>query len=349
MQHLSNEIPRNNPSLDSAMFLQHNVTQWQEPPDMGFEPSPVWLDSDEMATDNSSKTFLRNILVKSKQDSRDLRGQVDAKRREIEGLKRMRRSVRDGKEKKDEAELVRTIFAIQEEMHALERKRLAAEVESSTITSVVGDLSLGAKNHNFKSETYKVPTNCDLCGERIWGLNAKGFNCRDCGYTCHTKCELKVPAECPGELSKDEKKKLKAERQAAANATPVIEQPTMNGSSDHVGLSRQDTMNSLSSGYAANAHRSVSGIGRPTEESIPESPSPSTPALAPKATTIRKNRMVAPPPAAYISARTSDTGAKSSESKGKMVYSYQENGDGEITVDEGREVTIVEPDGKESV
>ncbi|KAL9108522.1 MAG: hypothetical protein Q9227_006737 [Pyrenula ochraceoflavens] len=346
MQHLSNEIPRNEPSLDSNMFIRHNVTQWQEPFDMVFEPSPVWLDSDEMATDPNSKTFLRNLLVKSKQDARSLKGEVDSKRREIEGLKRMRRNIRDGKEKRDEAELVRGTFALQEEMHALERRRLAAEVESSTITSAVGDLSLGAKNHNFKSETYKVPTNCDLCGERIWGLNAKGFNCRDCGYTCHTKCELKVPAECPGELSKEEKKKVKTERQAAANVTPVYENPTVNGSSDRTSLSRQDTMNSLSSGYAASAHRSVSGLSRPAEESIPESNSPSTPAPAPKSTTIRKNRIVAPPPAAYVSSSgpTSDAGSKSSEPRGKMLYPYQENGEGEVSVDEGRDIIIVEPD-----
>jgi hypothetical protein len=29
-----------------------------------------------------------------------------------------------------------------------------------------------------------------------------------------------------------------------------------------------------------------------------------------------------------------------------MMYPYQASGDGEITVDEGAEVTIVEPDGK---
>jgi ribosomal protein L37E len=72
---------------------------------------------------------------------------------------------------------------MQDDLHQVERKRLTAEVETSTITSVVGDVSLGAKNHNFKSQTFKIPTNCDLCGERIWGLSAKGFDCRDCGYT----------------------------------------------------------------------------------------------------------------------------------------------------------------------
>src|SRR5205814_1943133 len=134
-----------------------------------------------------------------------------------------------------------------------------AEVETSTITSVVGDLSLRGTSHAFKQETFKIPTNCDLCGDRIWGLSAKGFICTDCGFTCHSKCEMKVPAECPGEQTKEEKKKLKAERQATASAAvevPIV--PATNGTTG-VTLTRQDTMNSLSSGYAASAHRSVSG------------------------------------------------------------------------------------------
>lgn len=349
MNHLSNEIPRNDPSLDSTMFVQHNVTQWQEPHDMVFEPSPVWLDQENMATDETAKVYLRNILGKSKVQAKELKGEADKKRREIDNVKRTRQSIRDGKDKRDEAELVRAIFAMQEELHALERRRLTAEIETSTITSVVGDLTLGAKNHTFKTETFKIPTNCDLCGDRIWGLSAKGFICRDCGYTCHSKCEMKVPAECPGEQSKEEKKKLKLERQDAANATPVYEPAAPNGSSDHTSLSRQDTMNSLSSGYAASAQRSVSGFSRPTEESIPEQEHNRGPTAAPpKSGAIRKNRIVAPPPAAYVSGTSApapDGPSRSSEPKGKMLYPYQENGEGEISIDEGREVTILEPDG----
>ncbi|KAI1040651.1 hypothetical protein LB505_006517 [Fusarium chuoi] len=86
---------------------------------------------------------------------------------------------------------------MQEDLHSIDRQRLTAEVETSTITSVVGDVTLGAKNHNFKSQTFKIPTNCDLCGERIWGLSAKGFDCRDCGYTCHSKCPPTVLANSP--------------------------------------------------------------------------------------------------------------------------------------------------------
>lgn len=349
--HLSQEIPRNQPVLDSMMFVRHNTGPWQDPPDKVFEPSPVWHDDDAMVVDDTAKIFLRNVLGKSKSQLGDLKREVDKKRREVEGVRRIKQQIREGKDKRDEIEVVKSLFAMQEDLHQADHKRLIAEVETVTITLAVGDVTQGAKSHNFKSQTFKIPTNCDLCGERIWGLSAKGFDCRDCGYTCHSKCEMKVPAECPGEQTKDERKKLKAERQEQATS---LKSPT-GGNPDSVSelpnMTRTNTMNSLSSGYAASANRSVSGSGprSPAEETPPErghSLSVSGP------TSLRKNRVVAPPPGAYISelpgsAPTNGSAAMSaSEKRGKMLYAYDANGEGEITVAEGKEVTILEPDGE---
>ncbi|KAL2360188.1 hypothetical protein RJZ56_006960 [Blastomyces dermatitidis] len=361
VSHLLSEIPRNEPRLDSTMFIRHNMTNWQDPADVQFEPSPVWHDDAAMITDETAKVFLRNILVKSKAQAKELKVEADKKRREVENAKKIRQSIRDGRDKRDEAEVVRAIFAMQEDLHLLDRKRLTAEVETSTITSVVGDLSFGAENHNFRSQTFKIPTNCDLCGERIWGLSAKGFDCRDCGYTCHSKCEMKVPAECPGEQTKEEKKKLKIERQEAASSAPPIDVPApTNGASELPALSRRDTMNSLSSGYAASGARSASVISTPQVAEGPTELPASAPATTTKpATAPRRNRIVAPPPAQYISAppppanegdadggggRSRGLSIKSSEARGKMLYPYEANGEDEITVEGGREVTIVEPD-----
>ena len=363
MKHLSSEIPRNDPRLDSIMFVRHNATQWADPPDIGFEPSPVWLDQDAMALDETSKIFLRNILSKSKPLVRELKSESDAKRREVQGAKMVRQNIRDGKDKRDEVEIVKAIFSIQEDLHSTDRRRLTAEVETSTITSVAGDLSLRGKNHTFKQETFKIPTNCDLCGDRIWGLSAKGFICTDCGFTCHSKCELKVPAECPGEQTKEEKKKLKAERQVAANAAveaPLL--PATNGTNAAT-LSRQDTMNSLSSGYATSAHRSVSGtiprVGSTAsngeDPNAPQRSSPlttTTPAVisapTPAASNAsRRNRIVAPPPAAYVSAPAPPPSETSSHPRAKVLYAYEARDAGELSVEEGKECTILEPDGED--
>ncbi|RAR04985.1 FCH-domain-containing protein [Stemphylium lycopersici] len=345
MKHLAGEIPRNNPLLDSMMFVRHNAGASQEPGDFQFEPSPVWLDDGSIAVDDSATVFLRNVLTKSKSSLGEYRRELDKKRKEVENAKAVRQNIREGKDKRDEVDIVRAVFAIQEAMHEVERQKVSAEVEVSTITSVVGDLSIGARNHNFKSQTFKIPTNCDLCGDRIWGLSAKGYDCRDCGYTCHSKCEMKVPADCPGEQSKEERKKLKEERQKAAHTVTTTNGAATSSSADMPRLGRSDTvnsMNTLSSGYSATAHRSVSGMS-PTVEETPPPPEKKAPAPLPGP---RRNRIVAPPPAQYVKNddEVPTPTSKSAETKGKMLYAYQENGEGELTVADGTDVTILEPD-----
>lgn len=340
---LLNEIPRNDPRLDSMMFLQHNVTQSQEPPNMGFEPSPVWHDDATIITDEAAKIFLRNLLGKSKSQVRELRVEADKKKREVDTGKKVREGIQQGKDNRNEVDIVRSIFALQEGLHEVERKWLTAEVETSTIIAVAGDLSMGAQNHNFRSQTFKIPTNCDLCGERIWGLSAKGFDCRDCGYTCHSKCQMKVPAECPGEQSKEDKKKLKVVRQEQAGVMPSVDLESSAVSTTAPSLTRQNTMNSLSSGYAASTARSVSNVAtQPTPESPAEAaPAPSTETKpAPK-----RGRVLAPPPTAYVSPPAA-TESKSKEPRGKMLYAYQATGADEVTVHDGDDVAILEPDGK---
>jgi hypothetical protein len=349
-KHMANllvEIPRNNPHLDSMMFLQHNVTQSQEPANLGFEPSPVWHDDASAA-----KVFLRNVLSKSKTQIRELRVESDRKKREVEGSKKVRENIQHGKDNRNELDVVRSIFYIQESLHEVDRKWVTAEVETATIMAVAGDLSLGAQNHNFRSQTFKIPTNCDLCGERIWGLSAKGFDCRDCGYTCHSKCQMKVPAECPGEQTKEDKKKLKVLRQEQAGAMPAVDIGTPTASTAAPSLTRQNTMNSLSSGYAASTARSVSNVAtQPTAESPAEEPPAPVAETKPAATAPRRNRVLAPPPTAYMTAPPpSDTGmsSKSKEPRGKMLYAYQATGSDEVSVEEGDEVMILEPDGTSS-
>jgi hypothetical protein len=343
MANLLVEIPRNNPRLDSLMFLQHNVTQSQEPANFGFEPSTVWHDDASLITDEAAKVFLRNVLGKSKTQVRELRVEADRKKREVDAGKKVRENILSGKDNRNELDVLRSIFYTTESLHEVDRKWVTAEVETATIIAVAGDLSLGAQNHNFRSQTFKIPTNCDLCGERIWGLSAKGFDCRDCGYTCHSKCQMKVPAECPGEQTKEDKKKLKATRQEQAGSVPVVDLDSAAASTAAPSLTRQNTMNSLSSGYAASTARSVSNVAtQPT----PEAPAEEAPApvAETKPAAKRAHRVLAPPPTAYMTAPP-PIESKPKEPRGKMIYAYQATSSDEVTVDEGDDVTILQPDG----
>ena len=307
-------------------------------------------DDDTMSTNGPSKVFLQNILGQSKGALSSLRGEVDNRRREVEAGRQVKANVRQGKDKRDDIDVSRSVFIALENFHDAERRKITAEVEVATILQAVGDVTLGAVNHAFEAKTFKIPTNCDLCAERIWGLSAKGFACQSCGYTCHSKCQLKVPADCPGELDKETRRGMKATRQAQAHTVQPIEdnvpsgRPTSTISISPPRLTRTETMgsmNTLSSGYAASAQRSVSGMSVPTVEE-PDVNKP----LPVRSTTSARSRVLAPPPTSWANG---DSTQKSSEKRGKMTYAYQHNAAGEISVAEGKDVVIVEADGENTV
>ena len=117
--------------------------------------------------------------------------------------------------------MVQELLFFQEDILPHATKLLTYQVETETIIATVGDLVRGTQSHNFKSTTFKIPTNCDFCYERIWGLTSKGFTCTDCGYSCHSKCEMKVPAACPGVLDKAAKRALKEEKKSRSEERRV--------------------------------------------------------------------------------------------------------------------------------
>jgi len=343
VKHLAGEIPRNNPVLDSMMFVRHNMADWRAPIDFKFEPSPVMYDDDQMATNGPSKVFLQNILGKSKGDLSSLRGAVDRYRKEVEAGRQVRANVRAGKDKRDEIDVSRSIFVLLENFHEAERKKITAEIQVSTIVRAVGDVSMHAVNHAFEAKTFKIPTNCDLCGDRIWGLSAKGFACQACGFTCHSKCQMKVPADCPGEQDKDERRALKAKRQMDAQSGIVEADDPADTASPSPRLTRTETagsMNTLSSGYAASAQRSVSGLSVPATHDDTEN-NKALPSRS--ATTSGRPRVLAPPPTTWSNGDSATP--RSNEKKGRMLYAYQKNAAGEVSVAEGREIVILEADG----
>lgn len=184
------------PVQDQNLFAQHNQQRWQEPSGWTFEPCSGFFDTGEMSTEPSAVTFLQNRLLRCRARIAELEPLAEAKLKEVEGL----RNLRDAYEKQhdlgnpDEVmdnlfESVRTLFGFEIELHDLE-----AEVD--TITANIGGDQSQARPHRFKPASFGIPTKCDLCGDKIWGLASKGSVCKPCGYTVHQKCEMKVPAEC---------------------------------------------------------------------------------------------------------------------------------------------------------
>jgi formin-binding protein 1 len=87
LQHISGEVSRNVPVLDSTMFARHNTANWDDPFDFSFEPSPIWHDDAEIITDEFAKVFLRNMVTKSREGLSRIQGTVTLKHQEVDKLR----------------------------------------------------------------------------------------------------------------------------------------------------------------------------------------------------------------------------------------------------------------------
>ncbi len=50
--------------------------------------------------------------------------------------------------------------------------------------------------HRYEKHAYTTPTNCNLCGNLLWGPVRNGVRCMDCGNSYHEKCSENAPNSC---------------------------------------------------------------------------------------------------------------------------------------------------------
>ncbi|KAK9460261.1 uncharacterized protein V1516DRAFT_679362 [Lipomyces oligophaga] len=297
-------IARNDPYLDSAMFMRHNTPpDWNPPQDFVYEPSPIWHDDEEMITDEPAKTYLRNKIAQSRRGILDLRSQVEQGRDNIENLLQVREQAIQDTTKANFDEVFTKLIQAQQEASLADTKRIALEVEVETIEVVVGDIVRGTKPHDFKPVSFKIPTTCQYCNDSIWGLSRHGFKCRDCGYTCHSKCQMKAPANCPGINMKKKKKKSKHQDSVSVNG---------DGSDDDI--SSKFSRASLTTQTSSMLGSVSSRFGRGKSKSNASS--------------------------TQVADIYGLTNAK--EQLAHAKFSYTPNGDGEIPLTEGDEVEVLE-------
>lgn len=309
LQQLTIAVSQNVPNLDSSMFVQHNASGWSEPTDFQFEASPIWHDDERLITDEAAKVFLRNKVSKSRRSLGELTATVDSKKKEVEGLKNMATAYGDDPSLGSQDEVLNNLINAISDAALCDNKKLALAIEVLTITKEVGDIDAGTQPHSFKSASFTIPTTCDFCQSTIWGLSKQGFSCRECGYNCHTKCEMKVPASCTGVMAKKSRRK----------------NGDFDEADDTLTLSRSDTQASFNSGSST------------TPYGLPKSPTVKTDKRKSFIGSFRRHhaskspdRMATPSPPLVRKARA--------------LYDYQPVGDDELDVGEGDEIEVVEPD-----
>ncbi|CAK5284133.1 unnamed protein product [Mycena citricolor] len=164
------------PAQDQNLFIEYNIRSFTPPVDWKFEPCVTHYDTEEMSIEPAPKVFLQNKLSRCRSKLKELAPVIDGKRMPFA--------------------VPRSYLEANHQLTSYATSERILKTEAEVISAVIGDDEGDQQPHSFKSSSFSIPTQCAYCKSSIWGLSKQGKTCKACGISVHSKCELKVPANC---------------------------------------------------------------------------------------------------------------------------------------------------------
>ncbi|KAI0647754.1 hypothetical protein C8Q79DRAFT_951721 [Trametes meyenii] len=187
-----------NPQADQDLYIDYNIAPFTPPPDWTFEPSAVHYDHGDMSVEPAPKVYLQNRLSRCRTKLQELEPVLASKRKEAEQLAKLVTAYSTNNTLGNPEEVLDNYLDAQHDLAFYTTSGTVLNTESDTISSAL-DGDEGAQSpHSFKSSSFSIPITCAYCKSSIWGLSKQGKTCRACGISVHSKCELKLPADCSG-------------------------------------------------------------------------------------------------------------------------------------------------------
>ncbi|KIJ62735.1 hypothetical protein HYDPIDRAFT_157678 [Hydnomerulius pinastri MD-312] len=186
------------PEKDLKIFVDLNLRAFSLPKDWVFEPCASHYDTDEVCVEPAPKVFLQNKLARSRTKLLELEPVLGTKRGEVEKYDSLVAAYSANHTLGNIEDAVNGYLDARQQAAFFSTSELVLRSEIDTIVAALGDDVGGSSPHAFKSSSFSIPTACGYCKASIWGLSKLGKTCKACGLSIHSKCELKVPAECTG-------------------------------------------------------------------------------------------------------------------------------------------------------
>ncbi|KDQ62593.1 hypothetical protein JAAARDRAFT_30501 [Jaapia argillacea MUCL 33604] len=186
------------PAKDQDLFIDHNVRPFVAPGDWKFEPCQSHYDTGEMNAEPAPKVFLQNKLSRCKTKLQELAPLLQAKRSEVDRLSKLVTAYTNDGSLGNLDEVTDNYLEAHHQLAAYASSESILKAEIDTIVRALAGDEGAQQPHSFKSSSFSIPTQCGYCKTSIWGLSKQGKTCKVCGLSVHSKCELKVPAECSG-------------------------------------------------------------------------------------------------------------------------------------------------------
>jgi len=289
---------------DIEIYIKFNKPKvWKAPDVKTFEALSLLDIKDNIYTnDDNAITFLRNTLLKLQQNLSILKDDIASKNKELNGINNMIQTYIATPSFGDPDDALQKFIDAKKEIALLHLEELKCEVQINAITEAIGSNQNSIVPHNFKNKKIINKSVCSLCGESLWG---KCLSCRECGYICHTKCELNVPLNCT-------KVKLPKNKRNSVNSLPV------NNVEKISTLPTSHTMNiPLSSSYISPPISAKNPFLEDDDDDCTNNSNPFT--------------------------SSSDININDLQTM-VAIYDYTKQNDDEIDIHEGEEVTVIESD-----
>ncbi|KAI0693453.1 hypothetical protein C8T65DRAFT_668088 [Cerioporus squamosus] len=186
------------PGADQDLFIDHNIAPFSPPADWTFEPCASHYDHGEMSVEPAPKVYLQNRLGKCRSKLEELEPVLTSKRKETEQLAKVVEAYSANASLGDADEVLDNYLDAQHSLTFYATSGIILTAEIDTISAALNGDEGSQSPHSFKSTSFSIPATCAYCKSSIWGLSKQGKTCKACGVSVHSKCELKLPADCPG-------------------------------------------------------------------------------------------------------------------------------------------------------
>ncbi|CEL51769.1 Protein BZZ1 OS=Schizosaccharomyces pombe (strain 972 / ATCC 24843) GN=bzz1 PE=3 SV=1 [Rhizoctonia solani AG-1 IB] len=184
------------PLHDQKLYASFNRRPFSKPEDWAFEPCERYYDTAEVITEPEPKILLQNKLQRARQKIAELIPQIQDKSRDVARLTKLVESYSSNPTLGNYDEVWENLLEASHQLTDLELVRVGYQAEMQVISGALGGDEGAQKPHEFKSTSFSIPAPCGYCKSNIWGLSKPGKTCKSCGISVHTRCELKMPAEC---------------------------------------------------------------------------------------------------------------------------------------------------------
>ncbi|RKP14315.1 hypothetical protein BJ684DRAFT_15348 [Piptocephalis cylindrospora] len=251
LQGVMEAVDEMSPRQEVHLFTETSKVQSPEDPDVAFEGCVTDEDDQLYVRDAPNRTYLVNLIRKSKELSLELEPEITANEQKIKGQE--------------------------------ERTKSFLSTDGGDTVDITMDANDLRNQHILDSERLLILLRSKLRGHRVEVEQVRQA-LGGCGYHCHSKCEMKVDPQCPGEMtpssiSSSARELLTPQSMPASISDPAIKDNSVEDNTEIEGIQEDVSLEAQTQAQNGKEDGAGSGVGK--RESISATsthlPSPSTP------------------------------------------------------------------------